>query len=107
MKVVIIGAGLSGLALTHGLRQAGIDAHVFERHGSAADRPASYGIHLNADGLRALHGCLPQANWKSLDAAAVPAPDVRAIPRPSASATADRRSGLGRPTATPSPTGGP
>lgn len=76
MKVAIIGAGLSGLALIHGLRQAGIDAHVFERHGSAADRPASYGIHLNADGLRALHRCLPQANWKLLDAAAAPAPDV-------------------------------
>ena len=76
MKVAIIGAGLSGLALTHGLRQAGIDAHVFERHDGAADRPASYGIHLNADGLRALHGCLPLENWKSLDAAAIRAPDV-------------------------------
>jgi 2-polyprenyl-6-methoxyphenol hydroxylase-like FAD-dependent oxidoreductase len=76
LKVVIVGAGLSGLALTHGLRQAGIDAQVFERHDSAADRPASYGIHLNGDGLRALHGCLPPANWKSLDAAAVLVPDV-------------------------------
>lgn len=76
MKVAIIGAGLAGLTLAHGLRQSGIDVEVFERNASAADHPSSYGIHLNADGLRALHACLPPANWASLDAAAIAAPDV-------------------------------
>jgi 2-polyprenyl-6-methoxyphenol hydroxylase-like FAD-dependent oxidoreductase len=76
MKVAIIGAGLAGLALAHGLRQSGVDVRVFERNANAADHPSSYGIHLNADGLRALHACLPSANWASLDASAVVAPDV-------------------------------
>lgn len=76
MRVAIIGAGLAGLTLAHGLRQSGVDVMVFERNANAGDQPASYGIHLNADGLRALHACLPTANWAALDAAAVPAPDV-------------------------------
>lgn len=43
-----------------------------------ADQPSSYGIHLNADGLQALHACLPSANWEQLIDSAVPA---RAIVR--------------------------
>lgn len=76
MRTLIIGAGLGGLCLAHGLRQAGIDVEVFERRPTPADQPSSYGIHLNADGLRALHGCLPPGNWERLDASAVPARDL-------------------------------
>ena len=76
MKVIIAGAGLGGLCLAHGLRQAGIEVQVLERRPSPADQPASYGIHLNGNGLRALRACLPPANWERLDGAAVPAPDV-------------------------------
>ena len=76
MKVLIAGAGLGGLCLAHGLRQAGADVQVLERRPSPADQPASYGIHLNQDGLAALHACLPPSNWAQLDAAAPPAPDV-------------------------------
>ncbi|MEK8103932.1 FAD-dependent monooxygenase [Micromonospora sp. M12] len=74
MRVLIIGAGLGGLTLLHGLRSAGIDARVFERSAHRAQQPASYGIHLNADGLRALHACLPDQNWKMIDEAGTPVP---------------------------------
>jgi 2-polyprenyl-6-methoxyphenol hydroxylase-like FAD-dependent oxidoreductase len=76
MKVVIAGAGLGGLCLAHGLRQAGLDVQVLERRPSPADQPASYGIHLNPHGLRSLRACLPAANWDQLLAASVPALDV-------------------------------
>jgi 2-polyprenyl-6-methoxyphenol hydroxylase-like FAD-dependent oxidoreductase len=76
MKVLIAGAGLGGLCLAHGLRQAGIDVQVLERRPGPADQPSSYGIHLNADGLAALHACLPAANWEQLAASAVPARDL-------------------------------
>jgi 2-polyprenyl-6-methoxyphenol hydroxylase-like FAD-dependent oxidoreductase len=74
-KTLIIGAGLAGLTLAHGLRQDGWDVDVYERADSADAQPASYGIHLNADGLRALHACLPRPNWDLLDAAATPTVD--------------------------------
>ena len=76
VKVAIIGAGLAGLTLAHGLRNSDVEAEVFERNASAADHPSSYGIHLNADGLRALYACLPAANWAALDESAIAAPDV-------------------------------
>ncbi|MFF5294181.1 FAD-dependent oxidoreductase [Paractinoplanes globisporus] len=74
MRVLIIGAGLGGLTLLHGLRRAGIDARVYERSADSGSQPASYGIHLDADGLHALHDSLPAENWKRIDAAGVPAP---------------------------------
>jgi 2-polyprenyl-6-methoxyphenol hydroxylase-like FAD-dependent oxidoreductase len=52
------------------------DVHVLERRPNPHHQPASYGIHLNAHGLAALHDCLPPANWQRLATAAVPAPDV-------------------------------
>jgi 2-polyprenyl-6-methoxyphenol hydroxylase-like FAD-dependent oxidoreductase len=76
MRTLIIGAGLGGLCLAHGLRQAGVDVAVYERRPSPADHPASYGIHLDADGQRALHACLPERNWTRLVDTAVPARDV-------------------------------
>jgi 2-polyprenyl-6-methoxyphenol hydroxylase-like FAD-dependent oxidoreductase len=76
MKVLIVGAGLGGLCLAHGLRQADIDVQVLERSPGPDHQPASYGIHLNADGLNALHYCLPAANWLRLVDAAVPARDA-------------------------------
>ena len=76
MRVLIIGAGLGGLCLAHGLRRAGLDVQVFERRPSPHDQPASYGIHLNADGLRALHACLPAESWQQLVRDARPARDI-------------------------------
>lgn len=76
MKVVIAGAGIGGLCLAQGLRQAGLDVQVLERRSSPAGQPASYGIHLNTDGLRALRACLPGPGWDQLIAWSAPAPDV-------------------------------
>src|ERR1700761_4001290 len=76
MKVIIAGGGLGGLCLAHGLRQAGLDVQVLERRPSPADQPASYGIHLNPHGLRALRACLPPANWDQLIDSSVRALDV-------------------------------
>lgn len=76
MRVVIAGAGLGGLCLAHGLRRSGVDVVVLERHPAPDARPASYGIHLNADGLRALHTCLPEENWAQLIETSALAPDI-------------------------------
>ncbi|MFG1647805.1 FAD-dependent oxidoreductase [Amycolatopsis sp. NPDC049252] len=76
MRVVIAGAGLGGLCLAHGLRRSGVDVVVLERHPTPDARPASYGIHLDADGLRALHTCLPEENWAQLVETSAPAPDI-------------------------------
>ncbi|RKS79913.1 2-polyprenyl-6-methoxyphenol hydroxylase-like FAD-dependent oxidoreductase [Motilibacter peucedani] len=76
MRVVIIGAGLGGLCLAHGLHGAGFEVAVYERDTRAGAAPASYGIHLNADGLRALHACLPDRAWQHITARAIPARHV-------------------------------
>lgn len=76
MRVIIIGAGLGGLTLLHGLRAAGVDARVYERTPLHGAQPASYGIHLDADGLAALHASLPAPSWAMVDAAGVPAPNI-------------------------------
>jgi 2-polyprenyl-6-methoxyphenol hydroxylase-like FAD-dependent oxidoreductase len=93
MRVLIIGAGLGGLTLLHGLRAAGIDARVFERSPRDGMQPSSYGIHLNADGLAALHECLPDENWAMIDAAGVPSPNVIRFrdPQRGILSTVDRR----------------
>jgi cation diffusion facilitator CzcD-associated flavoprotein CzcO len=38
LKVLIIGAGLSGLAIAHGLRRNGIDFEIFEKETTPRDR---------------------------------------------------------------------
>jgi 2-polyprenyl-6-methoxyphenol hydroxylase-like FAD-dependent oxidoreductase len=76
MRVVIAGAGLGGLCLAHGLRRDGVDVVVLERHPDPDARPASYGIHLNTDGLSALHACLPERNWAQLVETSALAPDI-------------------------------
>jgi 2-polyprenyl-6-methoxyphenol hydroxylase-like FAD-dependent oxidoreductase len=93
MRVLIIGAGLGGLTLLHGLRRGGIDARVYERSPHQGAQPASYGIHLDANGLRALHESLPAVNWKMIDAVGVPAPMIVRFhdPRRGVLATLDKR----------------
>ena len=57
MKVAVVGAGIGGLCLAHGLLRAGADVTVYERDESLDSRGQGYRLHLDAG--PALHACLP------------------------------------------------
>ncbi|MFE6055413.1 FAD-dependent oxidoreductase [Kitasatospora sp. NPDC056446] len=59
--MIIIGAGLGGLALAHRLRKRGIHVAVHERDAHPGARPQGYRIQLDEPGLTALRECLPAA----------------------------------------------
>jgi 2-polyprenyl-6-methoxyphenol hydroxylase-like FAD-dependent oxidoreductase len=59
LRVLIVGAGLAGPCLAHGLRKAGIDVSLYERDSGAVSRGQGYRIHIAAEGTRALRSCLP------------------------------------------------
>ncbi|RSD10883.1 FAD-dependent monooxygenase [Amycolatopsis eburnea] len=56
--MIVVGAGLGGLTLAHGLRRAGIDVVVYERDGEAG-RPQGISLHVDDRGTSALRACLP------------------------------------------------
>ena len=58
--VLIIGGGVGGLCLAQGLKQSGISVAVYERDRSVHFRSQGYRLHINPDGSRALHDCLPE-----------------------------------------------
>jgi 2-polyprenyl-6-methoxyphenol hydroxylase-like FAD-dependent oxidoreductase len=70
MRVLIIGGGIGGLCLAHGLRGAGIDVDVYERTRARTDWLQGYRIHLNPNGAAALHECLPADGWAAFDSTA-------------------------------------
>jgi hypothetical protein len=59
LHVVVIGAGIGGLALAQGLRKAGVGVAVYERDRAPTDRVQGYRLHINPTGSAALHACLP------------------------------------------------
>jgi 2-polyprenyl-6-methoxyphenol hydroxylase-like FAD-dependent oxidoreductase len=59
LKVMIIGAGTGGLALAHGLKQAGIEVIVFERDRTPRDAKGGYRVGISPGGSQALKTCLP------------------------------------------------
>src|SRR5215472_9134043 len=63
LQVMVIGAGTGGLALAHGLRASGIGVRVFERDHNLTERAQGYRLTINTRGARALHSCLPKANF--------------------------------------------
>ncbi|WP_433377632.1 FAD-dependent oxidoreductase [Actinoplanes sp. CA-142083] len=69
---LIVGGGIGGLALAHGLRRAGIPADVYERTHERTDWLQGYRIHISPAGARALHHCLPAPNWQAFLEAAAP-----------------------------------
>jgi 2-polyprenyl-6-methoxyphenol hydroxylase-like FAD-dependent oxidoreductase len=62
-SVLIVGGGIGGLCLAHGLVQAGIGVQVAERTHARTDWLQGYRIHIGPGGSRALHACLPAAAW--------------------------------------------
>jgi len=60
MRVIVIGAGLGGLCLAQGLRQAGIEAEVYERDGDVEARFQGYRIGLGLPAMNTLKRCLPE-----------------------------------------------
>ena len=67
-NVAIIGGGIGGLCLAQGLKKAGVRAAVYERDESASSRLQGFRIHVDPDGSRALHACLPEHLWKIFEA---------------------------------------
>ena len=61
MRVAIVGAGIGGLALAHGLVKAGLDVTVYERDPSPRHRNQGYRIHISPVGEEALAALLPDA----------------------------------------------
>jgi 2-polyprenyl-6-methoxyphenol hydroxylase-like FAD-dependent oxidoreductase len=58
MHVLIVGGGLSGLALAQGLLKDGHRVDLYERDADQS-RKIGYYLHMNADGGEALRRCLP------------------------------------------------
>lgn len=63
-EVAIIGGGVGGLCLAHGLRGCGIPVTVHERDRTSTDQLAGYRVRINPEGVRALHACLPSQGWQ-------------------------------------------
>lgn len=59
MRILVIGAGLGGLALAQGLTKAGIDVQVYEKDPAIVARFQGYRIGLQPYGWDALRTCLP------------------------------------------------
>ncbi|MGI5505876.1 FAD-dependent oxidoreductase [Lentzea sp. CA-135723] len=70
MRIAVIGGGIGGLCLAHGLRKAGVDVAVYERDLSRTDRLQGYRVHINPDGAAALRECLPAASWERFERSA-------------------------------------
>lgn len=78
--VAIIGGGLGGLCLAHGLKQQGIAFDVFERDSALDSRSQGFRIRINADGQGALRHCLPPQLFELFEATcADDLPNVHAL----------------------------
>lgn len=75
LHVLVVGAGLGGLALAQGLRDAGVGVTVFERDASLTARRQGYRLHIDPEARDALARVLPPASMRLFMATAgVPAP---------------------------------
>src|SRR6202023_1608559 len=59
LHVLIVGAGTGGLALAHGLKQAGIRVSVFERDRTPREPRGGYRVGISPAGSLALKACIP------------------------------------------------
>jgi 2-polyprenyl-6-methoxyphenol hydroxylase-like FAD-dependent oxidoreductase len=69
--VIVIGAGIGGLALGQALVRAGIDVEIYERNADPRDWVSGYRLNINQVGSRALHHCLPTPLWDTFVATSV------------------------------------
>jgi 2-polyprenyl-6-methoxyphenol hydroxylase-like FAD-dependent oxidoreductase len=67
MRVVVIGAGIGGLALAQGLRRAGAQVRVYDRDRAVADT-GGYRLHLDEAACAALRRLLSPAHFQALRA---------------------------------------
>ena len=63
-RVLIIGGGLGGLALAHGLKKSSIPFHVFEQDPTPDFRAQGYRLKINPDGAVALKNVLSPEMWE-------------------------------------------
>lgn len=70
-RILIIGAGLGGLALAQGLVNAGFIVTVFERDESSTSRPQGYRISIRSLGMNALTALLSPEKLNRLSTAKV------------------------------------
>lgn len=70
-KILIIGAGLGGLALAQGLVKSGFQVTVFERDESPASRSQGYRISIRSLGMKALAALLTSEQMDRLSSAKV------------------------------------
>ncbi|NUR86042.1 MAG: FAD-dependent monooxygenase [Nonomuraea sp.] len=74
--IAVIGGGIGGLCLAQGLKKAGHSVTVYERDRNPDDRLQGYRVHIDPNGARALHDCLPPELWQAfLDTAGVSGQD--------------------------------
>jgi 2-polyprenyl-6-methoxyphenol hydroxylase-like FAD-dependent oxidoreductase len=66
LAIGIIGAGVGGLCLAQGLKQAGVTVDVFERDPTKTSPVEGYRLSLSATGGRALRSCLPRKTFEKL-----------------------------------------
>jgi 2-polyprenyl-6-methoxyphenol hydroxylase and related FAD-dependent oxidoreductases len=70
-QILIIGAGLGGLALAQGLVKAGFNVSVFERDESPTSRPQGYRISIRSLGMNALVALLTPEKMSRLSLAKI------------------------------------
>ena len=73
MRVLIVGGGIGGLCLAQGLHKNGIQVRLFEKQESPTEDLAGYGIHIDANGRKALRNCLAPAEWQHFRRVSSPA----------------------------------
>jgi 2-polyprenyl-6-methoxyphenol hydroxylase-like FAD-dependent oxidoreductase len=67
MRVVVVGAGLGGLSVAHGLRKAGADVEVLEAQEGIHDLGQGYRININPVGHNALRVCLADEHFQAYE----------------------------------------
>ncbi|GLY63609.1 FAD-dependent oxidoreductase [Amycolatopsis taiwanensis] len=78
-RVLIAGGGIGGLCLAQGLHRAGVDVTVFERAAAPDVFKEGYRIHIDPDGSRALHACLPSERFALFESACGRPPEAFAF----------------------------